>query len=66
MKRPNLRAVPSVPAERSGPDDVLVSYERALKVLKLRLGTFVEPARIEEALREALPAKQRARLEGRQ
>lgn len=46
----------------SGPQ---VSYRKALAVLTSELGSFVEPRRVEAALRKALPERQRERLEAR-
>jgi hypothetical protein len=50
----------------SNPSGLQVPYRKALQVLTAELGGFVESRRVEAALRKALPAKQRERLEAMQ
>lgn len=65
MRRPDLHALKGGAADGSSAEDVLVSYQKALLVLTARLSPFIEAHRIELALLEAVPKKQRRRLEAR-
>jgi hypothetical protein len=50
---------------RKGSSGFQMSYPKAVRIATARLAMFVEAPRVEAALKEALPERQRERLEAR-